>query len=220
MAGSVLAGLIPLALIIAISPLTVIPAVLVLQAERPRPTSLAFLGGWLGGIAALTAIFIAASGPLSGVAWSEPGWAWWLRVLIGAALVSLGIYRWLTRSGRTGSPAWMSRFEGITPRHAGLTGLALTVVRIDVLVMCMAAGLAIGNSGLDTVDKWIAAAFFVVFAASTVAFPVLAYAEAGPRLDNALARVKDWMEQHSAALVALILVCLGVIMLHNGFHLL
>ena len=50
-----LATLIPLALVIALSPLTIIPAVLVLQAPRPRPTGLAFLGGWLLGLVALTA---------------------------------------------------------------------------------------------------------------------------------------------------------------------
>ena len=218
MAGSVLAGLLPLALIIAISPLSVIPAVLVLQAPRPRPTSLAFLGGWLLGLAALTAAFIAGSGPLSTLHRSEPSWAWWVRVVIGASLVSLGIYLWLTRHGRTHSPAWMRSFTTITPLRAGLTGLALTVVRVEVLVMCMSAGLAIGTSPLGTVDQWISALFFVAVAASTVAVPVLAYAEAGPRLDNALARLKTWMEQNHAALMAGVLVFIGVMLLHNGLH--
>jgi len=62
--GSVLATLIPLALVIALSPLSIIPAVLVLHAARPRPTGLAFLGGWLLGLAALTAIFVVSSGAL------------------------------------------------------------------------------------------------------------------------------------------------------------
>ena len=38
-------GLVPLGLVVALSPITVIPAVLVLQASRPRPTGLAFLAG-------------------------------------------------------------------------------------------------------------------------------------------------------------------------------
>ena len=37
--GSVLGALIPLGFVIALSPITVIPAVLVLQAPRPRPTA-------------------------------------------------------------------------------------------------------------------------------------------------------------------------------------
>jgi len=43
--GSVLTGVIGLGLVIALSPITVIPAVLVLQAPRPRPSGLAFLAG-------------------------------------------------------------------------------------------------------------------------------------------------------------------------------
>ena len=56
-----LTTLIPLALVVSVSPLSVIPAVLVLQTPRPRPTSLAFLGGWLLGLTALTAVFVASS---------------------------------------------------------------------------------------------------------------------------------------------------------------
>jgi presenilin-like A22 family membrane protease len=60
--GSVLTGLIPLGLVIALSPITVIPAALFLQAPQLRPTGLAFLAGWLLGLAVLTALCVAASG--------------------------------------------------------------------------------------------------------------------------------------------------------------
>jgi hypothetical protein len=47
----VLGQLIPLALVVALSPLTIIPAiVLVLQSDRARSTGLAFLSGWLLGL--------------------------------------------------------------------------------------------------------------------------------------------------------------------------
>ncbi len=60
--GSVLAELIPLAMVVALSPLSIIPAVLVLHTPRPRPAGLAFLAGWLIGLTALTAIFVGVSG--------------------------------------------------------------------------------------------------------------------------------------------------------------
>jgi hypothetical protein len=216
--GSVLSGLTPLALVIALSPLSIIPAVLVLQAPRPRPSSLAFLGGWLLGLAALTALFVAASGLLGGLHKSPPTWASWLRVVLGSALIVLGIFRWLTRHRHTESPAWMRSFSTITPVRAGITGAVLAVVRVDVSVICAAAGLAIGASGLDIVDDWIVAASFVAVAASTVAIPVLAYAAAGHRLDDALARLKEWMEKNNAALLAAILVVIGLMVLYNGIH--
>jgi hypothetical protein len=216
--GSVLGALIPLGLVIALSPITVIPAVLVLQAPRPRPSGLAFLAGWVLGLAALTALSVAASGMLGGLHKSPPTWASWLRVILGAALILFGVYRWLTRHRHTESPAWMRSFASITPARAGVTGAVLVVIRPDVLLICVPAGLAIGGSGLDVADDWIAAAFFVAIAASTVAIPILAYAAAGHRLDNAMARLKDWMDKNNAALMAAILVVIGLMVLYNGVH--
>ncbi|MGV0601179.1 GAP family protein, partial [Mycolicibacterium pulveris] len=67
MLQSVLTELIPLALVIALSPLSIIPAVLVLHTPRPRPAGLAFLVGWLVGIAALTTVFLGVSSLLGGL---------------------------------------------------------------------------------------------------------------------------------------------------------
>ncbi|BBX98577.1 membrane protein [Mycobacterium lacus] len=215
---SELTGLTPLALVIALSPLTVIPAVLVLHAPRPRPASLAFLGGWLLSLAALTALFVAGSRLLGGMHTSPPAWASWLRVVLGSALIVFGIFRWLTRHGHTESPAWMQSFATITPVRAGVTGAVLAVVRPEVLIVCVAAGLAIGASGLGVADKWIWAAYFVVVAASSVAIPVLAYVGAGDRLDDRLTRLKDWMDRHHAALLAAVLIVIGLMVLYNGIH--
>jgi Sap, sulfolipid-1-addressing protein len=216
--GSVLTGLIPLGLVVAISPITIIPAVLVLQAPRPRPSGLAFLAGWVLGLAGLTALCVAASGLLGGLHKSTPSWASWLRVVLGAALILFGIYRWLTRHRHTESPGWMRSFATIAPARAAITGAVLVVARPDVLLICVPAGLAIGASGLDAAGDWLAAAFFVAIAASTVAVPILAYAAAGHRLDHAMARLKDWMEKNNAALMAAILIVIGAMVLYNGIH--
>jgi hypothetical protein len=212
------ATLIPLALVIALSPLSVIPAVLVLQAPRPKPTSLAFLGGWLLGLAALTAIFVASSDALGDLHKSPPTWASWLRVVLGSALIAFGIYQWLTRHGHTESPKWMRSFTTLTPARAGITGVVLVVVRLEVLICSALAGLAIGSGGLGIAAECTTAAIFVGVAASTVAVPVLAYAGAGDRLDDPMARLKDWMERNNAALLAAILVLIGLMVVYNGVH--
>ena len=100
----VLTELIPLALVVALSPLSIIPAVLVLHTPRPRPTGLAFLFGWLFGLTALTAIFLEVSNLLGGLGDKPPGWASWLRVVVGALLIVFGIYRWLTRKRSAHTP--------------------------------------------------------------------------------------------------------------------
>jgi cytochrome c biogenesis protein CcdA len=216
--SSALTGLISLALVIALSPLSIIPAVLVLQAPRPRPASLAFLGGWLVTLAGLTALFVGISGLLGGLHKSPPTWASWLRIVAGAALILFGIYRWLTRHRHTEMPGWMRSLTNLSPARAGMTGAVLAVVRPDVLFVCVAAGLAIGSDGLDVTRAWISVAIFVAIAASTVALPVLAYAGAGGRLDDPLARLKDWMERHNAAMLAVVLIVIGLLVLYKGIH--
>jgi type IV secretory pathway VirB2 component (pilin) len=65
---------------------------------------------------------------------------------------------------------------------------------------------------------WISAAFFVAVAAPTVAIPVLAYAGAGERLDDPLTRLKDWMQRQHAAMLAVVLVAIGLLVLYKGIH--
>jgi threonine/homoserine/homoserine lactone efflux protein len=213
-----LAELIPLALVVALSPLSIIPAVLVLHSPRPRPTGLAFLVGWVVGLAVLTLIFVEVSSLLGGGTGKPPPWASYLRIVVGAALVVFGVYEWLTRSRSEHAPKWMSSFAKITPARAFLTAMVLVVVNPKVLFMCAAAGLAIGTEGLGGNGVWVAELFYVAVAASTVALPILAYAVSGDRLDQPLTRLKEWMEAQHATLVAAILVVLGVLVLYKGVH--
>ena len=212
-----LTELIPLALVVALSPLSIIPAVLVLHTPHPRPAGLAFLAGWLIGLAALTIVFVEISG-LFGDLGTPPGWASWLRIVIGAALIVFGVSRWLTRKRSAHTPAWMQRLGKLTPARAGLAALALTVVNPKVLFICAAAGLAIGTAGLGSAHIWIAVIWYVAVAASTVAIPILAYAVSGDRLDGALQRLKEWMEEQHATLVAAILIVIGLLVLYKGIH--
>jgi threonine/homoserine/homoserine lactone efflux protein len=216
--GSVLLELIPLALVVALSPLSIIPAVLVLHTPRPRPAGLAFLAGWLIGLTALTIIFLQVSSLAGGVREKPPGWASWLRVLVGTLLIIFGIYRWLKRRESAHSPKWMQSMSKLTPARAGATATALTVINPKVLFICAAAGLAIGSAGLGPSRVWPAVVWYVVVAGSTVAIPTLAYAVSGDRLDAPLARLKDWMERNHAALVAGILVVIGLLVLYKGIH--
>jgi threonine/homoserine/homoserine lactone efflux protein len=213
----VLTELIPLALVVALSPLSIIPAVLVLHTPRPRPTGLAFLAGWLIGLAALTAIFIGVSGLIGGFD-KPPSWASWVRIVVGVALIVFGAYKWLTRKKSEHTPKWMSSLTTISPGRALVTAMVLCVANPKVLFICAAAGLAIGTEGLGPKGVWLAELVYVLVAASTVAIPILGYAVSGDRLDPALSRLKDWMERQHAVLVAIILVVIGVLVLYKGIR--
>lgn len=213
-----LSKLVALAAVIALSPITVIPAVLVLHAPRPRPASLAFLGGWVLGLIGLTAAFVGGSELLSGLHATPPKWASWVRLVFGVALLALAAYHWFTRHRQRSMPRWMRSFAALSPVRAGVVGAVLVPLRPEVLILCAAAGLAVGNSILSAGAQLVAAAIFVVLAASTVAVPILVYVGAGDRFDDALERLKAWMEANHDAMLAVILLLIGLIVLYNGIR--
>lgn len=215
--ASELPELIPLALVIALSPLSIIPGILMLHTPRPRPTSLAFLAGWVLSIGVVTAAFLGGSEMTSGQGPSP--WARYARIAIGVALIVWGLYRWVNRKRSADVPKWLTSMTSIKPGRAFLTGIVLTVANFKVLFMCIAAGVAIGTAELGRTQSWIAVLIFTALAVSTVAVPTLAYQVAGDRLDEPLNRLKTWMEDNHAGLIGAVLIVIGLMVLYKGIHL-
>ena len=217
--AAMLGQLIPLALVVAMSPLTIIPAiVLVLQSDRARPTGLAFMFGWLVGLAATTAVFVQLPRLLDGLNRPAPTWAAWARLAVGIALVAFGVWRWLTRHQVTKQPAWLNRLSRLTPVGACAVAVGLILVNPKVLVMNAAAGLVIGAASLGVAAVWVAVVYYTVIAGSSVLIPILAYAIAGHRVDHQLVRMKQWMERQHAALMAGFLVVVGLLLVFTGIR--
>lgn len=191
---------------------------LVLQSERPRPTGLAFLLGWAVGLIATTAVFEQVPRLLDELDGPAPQWAAWVRVAAGALLIALGVWRWATRHLSTSAPTWLNRLSRIAPAAAFGLGVGLILVNPKVLLMNAAAGLVIGTAAWGMPATWVAVVYYSALAASTVAVPILAYAIVGERVDPALKRLKDWMERQHAALMAGILVIVGVLLLATGIR--
>ena len=193
-----LGQLLPLALVVAMSPLTIIPAiVLVLQSDRARFTGLAFMSGWLLGLAATTAVFVQLPRLLDGLNRPAPTWAAWVRIAVGIALIAFGVWRWLTRHQVTRQPAWLNRLSRLTPVGAGAAAVGLILVNPKVLVMNAAAGLVIGTASLGIAGVWVAVVYYTVIAGSSVLLPILAYAIAGDRVNfirRYLPRPSPWQQ--------------------------
>jgi Sap, sulfolipid-1-addressing protein len=217
--AAMLGQLIPLALVVAMSPLTIIPAiVLVLQSDRARSTGLAFMFGWLIGLAATTAVFVQLPRLLEGLNRPAPTWAAWVRLAVGIALIAFGWWRWLTRQQVTKQPAWLNRLGRLTPLGAGAVAIGLILVNPKVLLMNAAAGLVIGAASLGMPGVWVSVAYYTVIAGSSVLIPILAYAIAGERVDHQLERLKHWMERQHAVLTAGFLAVVGLLLVYTGIR--
>ena len=190
---------------------------LVLHTDHPRPTGLAFMAGWLAGLAALTAVFVQVPHLVDGLDQPSPRWAPWVRIGIGLLLIVLAVGRWVTRNRATRPPALLNRLSRVTPVGAAVTGFVLSVANPKVVVMNAAAGLIIGTAAVG-VGLWIAVAFYTLVAGSTVIGPILAYIVAGERVDRQLERFRDWMQREHAVMTAAILVIVGVLLLYTGIR--
>lgn len=213
-----LGELISLALVVALSPVSIIPAVvLMLHTEHPRPAGLAFMAGWLLGLAVLTAVFVQIPHVVDGLGRGSPPWAPWVRIAIGVLSILLAVARWLTRHRATRPPTVLNRLSRITPAGAALVGFALVVANPKVLIMNAAAGLIIGTVAVGAA-VWLAVAFYTLMAGSTVIIPILAYMVAGERVDRQLERGRDWMLREHAVVTAVILAVVGLLLLYTGIR--
>lgn len=206
---------VPLALGIAASPFPVIPAILLLFTSRPRTSSSAFLAGWFLGVGGAALVFVALSEVVD-AGRDTPVWASWLRVVLGALLVAYGVTQWLGRAADAEQPPWMRSIETATPRSALRLALLLSAANPKVLLLAAAAGLVIGADDLTTAGDVVAVLLFTLVASLSVAIPVLSYAVLGERVLPPLARARDWLVRNNSAVMAVVLVLIGLLLLQKG----
>jgi Sap, sulfolipid-1-addressing protein len=218
--GQVIGEFLPLAVGVAISPIPVISVILMLFTDRARPNSLAFLSGWIVGIAGAMAILIAVASTQdlsSGGGASDT--AAWIKLILGLLLLALAVRRWRSRpapGAEATMPGWMARIDGMRPVAAAGLAVLLSAVNPKNLLLIAGAAVLIGQADLGASDTVVAVAVFTLLAASTVAVPTLAFLFAGARVQPALDRAKAWLSVHDAAVMAVLLLVIGVTLLGKG----
>lgn len=211
---SVLGQLFAPAMVVAVSPFSIIVAViLVLHTDRPRPNGLAFLVGRLIALAACTAVFMQAPRLLSRL--NRP-MSPWVLIAVGGVLLAVGVVAWVLRDRMTEEPRWLRSIDRITPWGAAAIGLLLVVTNPKMLAANAAAGLLIDNAALGAVAATGAVLYYSVLASSTVAVPVFAYVAVGARADAQLARLKDWLHRHNGVVSAVILIAVAIALILTG----
>ncbi len=218
--GSVIGDILPLALGIAISPIPIIAAILMLLSPKARSTSVGFLVGWVLGIIVAIGIFTAlasvlpqddsdASQPIAGV----------VKLLLGAGLLLLALKQWKGRPKAGVEPAlpsWMSAIDTMTAGRALLLGFLLSAVNPKNLLMAAGAGVTIGSAELSGGEIALSILVFVLLAAATVAVPVIAYLVAAKKMAGPLERLRGWLVQNNATVMAVLLLVIGVVMIGKG----
>jgi threonine/homoserine/homoserine lactone efflux protein len=218
--GSAIGEILPLALGVAISPIPIIAAILMLLSPKAKGTSVGFLVGWVLGIVVAVVVFTLLSSliPASDPDASKPV-AGVIKIVLGLALLFLALRQRRSRPApgeHATLPKWMSAIDSMTPVRGLLLGFVLSAVNPKNLLMGIAAGVAIGASGLPIGNEIVVIVVFVVIAASSVAVPVIAYLVASSRMKAPLERLRGWLERNNATVMSILLLVIGVVVIGKG----
>lgn len=218
----VIGEILPLALGIAVSPIPIIAAILMLLSPRAKGTSVGFLLGWVVGIVVAVTVFtlLAAVLPESDDDASNPT-AGWIKIGLGVLLLLMAVKQW--RGRPTGDhepelPGWMKAIDTMTTAKGAGLGFLLSAVNPKNLLMAAGAGVIIGGTaaGLETGEEAVAIAVFTVIAAASIAVPVIGYLVASAKMAGPLESMRHWLVRENAVVMAVLLLVIGVAMVGKG----
>ncbi|GLI27405.1 membrane protein [Agromyces rhizosphaerae] len=218
--GAVIGSILPLAVGIAISPIPIVAAILMLLSPRAKGTSIGFLAGWIVGISLATTVFtlLSAALPERDEDASRPVTAV-VQLVLGLGLLVVALRQWRGRPAdgeEPDLPKWMGAIDTMTAvRGLGL-GVLLSAVNPKNLLLAAGGGVEIGGAGLDVGAVVVCVVVFTALAASTVAVPVVGYLVASAAMTEPLGRLREWLVQHNASIMAVLLLVLGVVLIGKG----
>lgn len=216
--NSAISDVAPMAIAVSISPLPIIAIILILLSQKARSNGVAFLLGWIIGLAvaevAVLALvilvnFTPGAGPLKLIAW--------LKVAVGVLVIFLGIRQWLQRP-KPGEepimPRWMLSIDSLTPIRA--LGLAAALSAAGNIALILAAAVAIAQANLDIEQNASALGFFILIGSITVAAVVGYHVIAGDAATMRLTIWKTWLLKNNATVMSVMLILVGVLLLSKG----
>ena len=218
--GHVIGAILPLAIGIAISPIPIIAAILMLLSPKAKGTSVGFLLGWIVGILVAVTVFTLLSSvlpdadseeskPLQGV----------IQIVLGMALLFLALRQWRSRPQpgmNAVLPKWMSAIDTMTAGKGFGLGFLLAAVNPKNLLLGAAAGVAIGGAGLAAGSAAVVIGVFTVIAAASVAIPVIAYLVASKSMTGPLESLRGWLVHNNSTVMAVLLLVIGFVLIGKG----
>ncbi|MEJ8573853.1 GAP family protein [Microbaculum marinum] len=192
---------------VAISPLVIIVLVLILLSSRARPNGLAFLTGWLVGLAALGAVIFALGGFAAGGA-AHP-FEGLVKLGFGLLLLGFAWRVWRREQGANGGPGWMSSVDTFGVAKSAAAGAFFAAVYPKNLILTAAAASELAKSS-TTAQEIGGYLLFIAIGSVTIAGPVLLYLLLGQRVDPLLRRLDGWLGTHSWAVLTVLMLVFGL----------
>jgi threonine/homoserine/homoserine lactone efflux protein len=212
----VVAEILPLALVVTISPINIIPVILLLFTKKPLVNASLFVVGFITGVAGFLVVCIAIAdavdlSPNSG----HSTWVAWLKLVLGVYLVVAGVqkFRGRPRDGTEGTmPKWMDGIAAFRPAKSLGAGLALGAANPKNVVVGLAAAATIASFTVSHGQLAAAIAIYVFVAVLGIAAPILVTVFLGDQSREVLDGWKAWLGQNNATVMSVLFLIFGVVL--------
>ncbi len=216
--GEVVGQLLSPAIGVALSPLPIVGVILMLLSPKAKINGPAFVLGWLAGMAIVIGLIVIFVDP-SNLTDSDDApstTAGLIFLALGVLLWLLAVKQWRSRPKpgvEPEMPSWMAGIDKVTPIVALGLGAFLSGLNPKNLIFDVAAGTTIAAGDLSTSEQIVAAAIFMIIASVSVAGPVIWYLFAGDSAKSTLDRLRGWLVQNNATIMAVLFLVLGASMI-------
>jgi threonine/homoserine/homoserine lactone efflux protein len=218
--GKAIGGSLPLAVGIALSPIPIIAVVLMLTSRKAKVNGPVFVLGWLIGLGIVGAIVLSLAGAGGASKSGSPAtWVSWVKIALGVLLLLVALRQFRGRphgDEQPQMPKWMATIDKTSPPAAfGLAAL-LSGANPKNLLLAVAGGAAIAQTGIPGGQQAIAYLIFALIGTLGVGLPVVIYFVMGARSEKLLAGLKDWMTQHNAVIMSVLCLVIAAKLVGDG----
>ena len=218
--GKAIGGSLPLAVGIALSPIPIIAVVLMLTSRKAKVNGPVFVLGWLIGLGIVGAIVLSLAGAGGASKSGSPAiWVSWVKIALGLLLLLVALRQFRGRphgDEQPQMPKWMATIDKTTPPAAFGLAAVLSGANPKNLLLAVAGGAAISQTGIPGGQQAIAYLIFALIGTLGVGIPVVIYFVMGARSEKLLAGLKDWMTQHNAVIMSVLCLVIAAKLIGDG----
>ena len=220
MLSQVIGDLLPVAVGVALSPIPIVAMILMLGTPKARINGTAFAIGWVLGLVVVSIVVLVVAGGSDNPNSTSAETANGVKIALGVVFLFMALRRWRSRP-KNGETAPDAEVDGShRPVHAGSVLRPRRVaLRREPEEPRAHVGGSRGRSrrpGCGAGDSAIAVAVFMIIGSITVAGPVLFFMFAGDHATAPLTSIKEFMGEHNAVIMMVVLLVLGAKLIGSG----
>jgi len=218
--GAAIGEMLPLAIGIAISPLPIIAIILMLITPQARSNGLAFLGGWMLGLAVVGTIVLIVANTAGIATSSGPSRTVSIIKLVLGLLLLVVAWRQFRKRPKPGEevplPKWMRALDSFTPTRSLAVGALLSGVNPKNLILNATAAAGIAATGLAGAQQAVVLIVLIIVGSLGVMAPVVVYFAMGDKAAPVLGAWKTWLAANNATVMMVLFLVFGVTLIGKG----